>query len=529
MERGEWRPVLRAGALAGLVAALVMTAVMALLRDALGIPTTVELISDRLATMAGGATILKLMAVASGFNQLKTFSAASTIVGQLAVGALGGALYAALIEQLRGGHGLPGRRLRLSRPDATLIAACLVTWLLLLLWLWPLLRANFRGGPAGDARGLTALGLLLSLACYGTALSLAGRLLRSKGQRSESEQISRPAGRRAVLLGGAGVAVGLVAGGLVRRLYLRGTFEYDGLSYRGPDVQPITPNDRFYVVSKNLVDPNVHRGVWRLAVGGHVERPRTYDFAAISSLPSMTQETTLQCISNGIGGGLISNAVWTGLPLRLLLDAAGPRAGALQVVLAGADGYTDTIPFEKSIEPTTFVAYAMNGEPLPGRHGFPVRVIVPGLAGEKSVKWVTRITVVDHGAKGFYERQGWGPNFVLKTHSRFDVPATAAAFSLAANPVIPLRGVAFAGDRGVTRVEVSTDGGFRWQDARLDYTSSNLAWALWSLEWRPERPATYRLVVRATDGAGKTQPDRIRPVFPEGATGYHMIRVRVDA
>jgi DMSO/TMAO reductase YedYZ molybdopterin-dependent catalytic subunit len=525
MDYSEWRPVLRAGAVAGLVAALVMTAAMALLREVLGIPATVELISDRLATMVGGATILKLLAVASGLNQLKTFSAATTIAGQLAVGALGGAIYAVLIEQQRE-RGLPRRWLRPSRPAVVLIAGCVVAWLILLAWLWPLLGANVHGVPAGDARRLTALGLLTALGCYGGALWLSARLL-TTGQPSET-QVSLPGGRRALVLGGAAVAVGLVAGGLVRRLYVRGTFDYDGLSYRGPDVQPITPNDRFYVVTKNLIDPDVRRDIWRLAVGGHVERPRTYDFATLSSLPATLQETTLQCISNGIGGGLISNAVWTGLPLRTLLEAAGPRPGGLRVVLTGADGYTDTVTFEKALDPATFVAYAMNGEPLSDRHGFPVRVIVPGLAGEKSVKWVTRVTVVDHEAKGFYERQGWGPNFTLQTHSRFDVPEFGAVFSLASNPVISLRGVAFAGDRGVARVQVSADGGFRWQDASLHYTSSNLTWVLWSLDWRPEHPGNYRLVVRATDGSGVTQPDRVRPTFPEGATGYHPIRVRVD-
>ena len=117
------------------------------------------------------------------------------------------------------------------------------------------------------------------------------------------------------------------------------------------------------------------------------------------------------CISNYLGGGLMSNAIWTGLPLRDAVLAAGPRSGATRVVLRGADGYTDTYSLEKALEPTTFVAYGMNGAPLPVRHGYPVRILTPGLFGEKSIKWVTRIELVDHDVKGFYEQQGWGPSF----------------------------------------------------------------------------------------------------------------------
>lgn len=129
------------------------------------------------------------------------------------------------------------------------------------------------------------------------------------------------------------------------------------------------------------------------------------------------------CISNPIGWGLISNAVWTGVPMRVLLEEAGARDDAVEVVLHGADGYSDTFSFEKAMEPTTLVAYRMNGEELPQRHGFPARIIVPGLYGEKNVKWVTRIEVVDHDAKGFYESQGWGPDFTVPNRSRIDGPS----------------------------------------------------------------------------------------------------------
>ena len=177
------------------------------------------------------------------------------------------------------------------------------------------------------------------------------------------------------------------------------------------------------------------------------------------------------------------------------------------------------------MDPTTLVAYEMNGEALPARHGFPARIIVPGLFGEKSVKWVTRIEVAEGERKGFYEQQGWGPGFVIPTHSRFDVPQ--ADQELRAGAPLRLRGIAFGGNRGVSRVEVSTDGGGRWSEARIDYPGTPLSWALWSLEWSPPAPGTYTLVVRATDGSGELQTATERDTAPQGATGYHRVTARV--
>jgi DMSO/TMAO reductase YedYZ molybdopterin-dependent catalytic subunit len=154
-----------------------------------------------------------------------------------------------------------------------------------------------------------------------------------------------------------------------------------------------------------------------------VESPQSFSYEALTAMAATTQETTLRCISNQTGGGLMSNAAWKGVPLRSLIEAAKAEGNVLEVILHGADNYTDTVAFEKAMNPTTLVPpFEMNGEPLPFNHGYPVRVIVPGLYGEKNVKWVTRIELVERDAKGFYERQGWGPNFVVPTSSRFDQP-----------------------------------------------------------------------------------------------------------
>jgi DMSO/TMAO reductase YedYZ molybdopterin-dependent catalytic subunit len=329
-----------------------------------------------------------------------------------------------------------------------------------------------------------------------------------------------------LLVGSFGAAVGLASVAVGRRLWSLAAFTYDGTRFSGP-LTPITPNDLFYVVTKNVVDPVVERGVWRLQIGGQVDRPRTYTFSEISSLPATVQETTLMCISNGVGDALMSNARWTGVPLRSLLDSAEPRAGTVEVLLRGADGYTDTIPLEKALDPSTMVVFEMNGEPLPRIHGYPARVIVPGMYGEKNVKWVTSIELVAQDVKGFYEQQGWGPDFVIPLRSRFFEPDLSQPFQLGAS--VPLRGIVFGGDRGVSRAEVSLDGGQTWRDATLEYPGSRLSWAIWRYEFRPEIAGDYFLAVRGFDASGAPQPAEERGIVPSGGRGYHRVTLQVVA
>src|SRR5437763_65945 len=313
-------------------------------------------------------------------------------------------------------------------------------------------------------------------------------------------------GRRAFVLGAIGLAAAGGGVALARKLYRAATFSYDGTQYKGPIVQPITPNDLFYCVTKNVVDPAVNVDLWHLEIGGLVQNPATWRLQDLVGFKPTTQETTLMCISNGLDAGLISNAVWKGLPLRDLLDQAGVLAHAARVRLQGVDNYTDTIPLERAMEPTTLLAYEMNGVPLPDRHGYPMRVIVPGYFGEKNVKWLTKIEVTDANAKGFYETQGWGPDFIVPTRSRMDVPDHEASFSLGQlSSPIEVRGMAYGGDRGVSRVELSFDDGKSWRDAETYYVGGDLAWSLWKTEWTPDAVGDYALVVRATDGEGDVQ------------------------
>ncbi len=282
------------------------------------------------------------------------------------------------------------------------VAALVMILVLALLRFWPLLAGYYRGAPRGTARLANAAGLLVAYVIFAVVVVAHRLLVRPPVTAGTGPAVAR---RRVLVAGGAGLGLAVASGGVLQRPYKRSTFSYDGLQYNG-DIQPITPNDRFYVVTQNIVDP-------------------------INRLPSIVQESTLACISNGVGGGLMSNARWKGVPRRRLLEDAGPKKGVRDAVLHGVDGYTVTFPLDKAMDPTTLVAHEMNGEPLPQRHGFPVRIIVPGLYGEKNVKWIDRINLLSTNEQGFYENQRWGPDFVVQTQSRFSAQSFDKPLSLA--------------------------------------------------------------------------------------------------
>jgi DMSO/TMAO reductase YedYZ molybdopterin-dependent catalytic subunit len=507
------------GLLAGFVAAIAMTATMLLLA-CFGVATPLFIIGDRLSVFIPPGPFLSLMGKVGGYNHLKQLGVGSTIAGQLIVGAIGGAIFGFCARRN------PGK----PATFATITVFVALPLVAAAIALWSVLGTSYVGLPIAAARLVTLVGFALCVFIFERTLVWSFQFLTGPKIQRQDQEFSPAIGRRAFVLSTIGVAVAAGGVGLARKLYRAATFSYDGTQYKGHIVQPITPNDLFYCVTKNVVDPRVDVRLWHLELNGLVHNQMTWRFQDLKEFSAVEQQTTLMCISNGLDAGLISNAVWKGFPLRDLLEQAGPLSDAARVRLHGVDNYTDTIPLEKAMEPTTLLAYEMNGAPLPDRHGYPLRVIVPGYFGEKHVKWLTRIDVTNANAKGFYETQGWGPDFMTPTRSRIDVPDPESWFSLSQlSGAIEVKGMAYGGNRGISRVEMSFDGGKTWSDAEIYYAGGDLAWSLWKTNWMPEQPGNYTLVARATDGKGKVQewePDR-SPF--SGVTGFHKIVVYIAA
>ena len=520
------RRALGLGLLAGLAAGAVMVLVTLLLRMLAGVPLPTELVSDRVLPMIPVGRFLDLLAALGGPIQAKQIGYFSAFAGQLATAAALGALQGALVE--RRSRRPPGTSVAWWRPTArpivTVGAVMAVLLVVLIGALWPELDANYRGLPLGPARLATIAGLTASFAIFLIALEVFHRMLTSTAtpEPDGDSGSGPPIARRAFLVGGVGVVAAVSSLGAMRALYRRGTFGYDGMSLRPGDLSEVTPTPKFYSVTKNLIDPRVDAGSWRLEVTGHVEHPRSYTLADLRAMAPVHQTQTLECISNSVGGGLISNAEWTGVRLADLIAASRPREGAVQAFFHGVNGFTNEMSMERAMRPIAVIAYEMNGAPLDDRHGYPARLLAPGSYGEVSVKWITRVEIADHESEGYYGRQGWKANHV-QTMSRF--------FGLRRNARIPagamtLAGVAFAGDRGISAVEVSVNGGRAWRPARIDYNPSKIAWTLWSLPWRA-RPGTHELVVRAVNGDGTPQSAKVQGIDPSGAAGYHRLAVTV--
>jgi DMSO/TMAO reductase YedYZ molybdopterin-dependent catalytic subunit len=299
----------------------------------------------------------------------------------------------------------------------------------------------------------------------------------------------------------------------------------------------VTPTYLFYRIDINPVVPVVDATSWSLNVKGLVNNPLTISYEEIKSMPSVEEYATLQCVSNKIGGDLISTALWKGVRLKDLLARAQLRPGAKYIAFRCYDGYDVGIPLERGLLDGTILAYEMNLAPLTPEHGYPVRAIVPGLYGMMNPKWITEIEVVDNVYEGYWARNGWTNIATEDTHSSIVIPGQAAVrdrfrnlelqnINIVPGQRVPVAGIAFAGDRGISKVEVSTDGGVTWKSANIKDPLSKYTWVLWAAEFTPTAPqGSNRIVVRATDKTGKVQTAEVRPPFPDGNTGYHIINI----
>ncbi|MGA8565384.1 MAG: molybdopterin-dependent oxidoreductase [Nitrososphaeraceae archaeon] len=297
----------------------------------------------------------------------------------------------------------------------------------------------------------------------------------------------------------------------------------------------LTPTYLFYRIDINPIVPVVDEKNWNLTVKGLVGNPVTVTYGEIKSMPFVEQYATLECVSNKIGGDLIGTALWRGIRLKDLLDRAKVMPGAKYIVFRCSDGYDVGIPLENGMMDGTLLAYDMNLAPLTTAHGFPVRAIVPGLYRMMNPKWITEIEIVDNVYEGYWQRNGWTNTADVHTNSSIVIPGQAPIRhrfrKLDETPNIvpgekaPIAGIAFGGDRGISKVEVSTDGGTTWKSAVIKDPLSRFTWVLWTAGFTPIGKENYKIVVRATDKTGQVQTSELNKPFPDGATGYHMVNV----
>lgn len=330
-----------------------------------------------------------------------------------------------------------------------------------------------------------------------------------------------------LLLGGGGQAhrAQLHLGNVPDRIVPPPTPTYGPWTSVSGQTPEVTSAAQFYYVSKNLAsDPSIQQASWRLSIKGLVGQPYSLSYDDLQALAAVERYHTLECISNEVGGDLISNARFTGVSLSGVLNHAGIQSGASELIFRSADGYSDSLHLSQALNPQSLIAYRINGEPLPTAHGFPARLLIPGLYGMKNGKWLTELEVGSGGYTGYWEERGWTREARVKTMARIDTPHDN---DLLLRKVIFIAGVAYAADRGIARVEITTDAGETWQPATLRQPLGNLTWTLWEFSWAPPASGTYVLAARAIDLDGRVQTPALADPLPDGSSGYHAISVVV--
>jgi DMSO/TMAO reductase YedYZ molybdopterin-dependent catalytic subunit len=294
-----------------------------------------------------------------------------------------------------------------------------------------------------------------------------------------------------------------------------------------------TPVDDFYTVHKNLGPTVVDGASWALVIDGLVERPENLSLEQLRALPYQEAYRTLECISTEIirGDHLIGNQHWRGTRVADLLDRVGVKPEARWVLWEADDGFTESIPVEVARHPDTWITYQMADAPLTVDHGFPARVLIPGRFGMKQPKWLRRMRLADHDESGYWVQRGWDKDAFQRTMSRVDWPRHRS--KVTADESFMAFGVAFAGDRGIKSVEVSTDNGVTWLPAELEDATmaplGELSWVRWRVALTLAAAGSVRLAVRATDGDGATQSGEVTSSLPSGSTGWHRIDVEAVA
>jgi DMSO/TMAO reductase YedYZ molybdopterin-dependent catalytic subunit len=518
------------GILAGVAATLVLFAY----RMATGVPTPAEVLTERMIRLLPFPVFALILATLQHWAKPLGFLMA--LITSLVGFGLGGVIYTRMAWD--------SRRPRLTRG----LVAAAVTWVCLTYVFLPGIQGGILGAPLTTVVPAPALPMALGSLVYG--LLMAG-LSPQPGQRGirrdrpasgpassvlhtgGSSAVSVPVSRRDLLRRSALVA--LVAAAAARlgtwgdateervAAVVSGAAAVASGAFRLIRGMPpeVTSNREFYQVSKNYpFDPTVDVATWSLEVGGLVGHPLKLSYADfVRAAPSVERYQTLECISNEVGGDLISTARWKGIRIRDILALADVRPEARTVIWHSADGYFESLPLDAAMDPESLLAYEMNGAPLPQNHGAPVRVLLPNRYGTKQPKWLTGIEVASSDFPGYWQRQRLNEPAIVKTGSAFRVERQEG-------PVVLLGGWAFAGSRGISKVEISADGGTTWFPAAVKEALGENCWQFWSAEWKPPAPGEYSLKVRAVDGTGRMQAGRWRRM-PDGAEGYHEVRIRV--
>jgi DMSO/TMAO reductase YedYZ molybdopterin-dependent catalytic subunit len=429
------------------------------------------------------------------------------------------------------------------------IVTAVVAWVVLTFGFLPLIEGGLLGAPLTTV--VTDPAIPMALACIAYALvlaSLARVPARHRAGAALGIRSTAPASRRARALATPGAHDGDVA--LGRRVGRRHLLRRSALAVAGAAVgtrlalwatsaagyaaaaaaaafrlikgmpPEVTPAGVFYQISKNFFDPTVDVGKWRLEVTGLVNTPLKLSLDELKALaPAVERYQTFECISNEVGGDLIGNAKWKAVRVRDVLEHAGVKPGATTVIWRAADGFSESIAFSIANDPETLLAYEMNGAPIPQKHGAPLRVLLLNRYGMKQPKWLTSIEVANHDYTGYWEQQGWSKEAIVKVNSAFLVEQREGG-------MLALGGWAYAGNRGISKVEFSPDDGKTWLPAAVKEPLNMNCWQFWSAEWKPPAPGEYTLKVRAYDGTGKMQPAQPKPTLPDGGQGYHTVKVK---
>ncbi|HET9919766.1 MAG TPA: molybdopterin-dependent oxidoreductase, partial [Ktedonobacteraceae bacterium] len=549
----------RIGFLAGLAAGVVASGVMLFASVAYGGVSLPEELGSEITALMPPGMFEYLHQLIGGDAKVYLFYI--ILVGQCLVFALSGGLYNLVVARILAASGKARTKRQLDWLDGVLLAGAL--WLLTGLLFLPVTGAGIFGAQLSSGLQSTMLSLAIVGLVFGLLFVPIQNWLatRMPGKRSnqaiavkqaEADEDDEPGiglSRRDLFKQGVIIAGVALLGVGAWRFITEGAgtasapvtklvkqFKSKIVPPPVPNygaIQPaqglspeVTSNDQFYIVSKNLFsDPTVAAASWNLTVYGEVEHPFELSYQQMLAQPMKQQYESLMCISNDVGGQYMSNALWEGVPLADLLHRAGVKPGASKVVFYAADDYSDSIHLSKALEPTTLLAVRMNKATLPQGHGFPVRMLVPGIYGMKHCKWLTRIEVVNTNYQGYWQQRGWSDAAPVRLTSRIDTPLTGA--TLTANKPTYIAGVAFSGNKGISEVDVSVDDGQTWRRATLKHPLSDLTWVLWELDWQPGA-GNYTVLVRAVDLEGNVQDPNEAPPLPNGSSGYHTIVVSVS-